>query len=174
MPYCKNCGNEEGPNAEYCRKCGQRMSEGFSGGDIGREIGDSIRKGIIVEHIPEVRLIDAVFGGAIIILLGAVLYLAASGAVPGVGWGNFWAYFLLGLGILLLGKGAAELLVRPARSKAYGDLQGGLVLGLIGGTFVVLLAGGDWSHNWPIFLVIIGAFVVVVGVLTYAARVFIK
>lgn len=38
----------------------------------------------------------------------------------------------------------------------------------------MLLAGGDWSHNWPIFLVIIGAFVVVVGALTYAARVLIK
>ncbi len=119
MPFCKNCGNETEPGAEYCRKCGQRVGEGSVGDEIGREIGDSIRKSIIVESIPEVQLIDAIFGGLVVVLIGGVLYLAASGAVSWVGWSNFWAYFLLGLGVLLLIKGIAMFLIRPARNKAY-------------------------------------------------------
>ncbi|HEY3274960.1 MAG TPA: zinc-ribbon domain-containing protein [Methanocella sp.] len=175
MPFCKNCGNETEPGAEYCRKCGQRVGEGSLGDEIGREIGDSIRKSIIVESIPEVKLIDAIFGGLVVVLIGGVLYLAASDALPGVvGWNNFWAYFLLGLGVLLLIKGIAMFLIKPARGKAYGDIQGGLILGLIGGTFVLLLSGGDWSTNWPIFLVIAGAVIVAVAIATYLARIIIK
>jgi hypothetical protein len=174
MPFCKNCGNEIEPGAEYCRKCGQRVGEGSVGDEIGREIGDSIRKSIIIESIPEVRLIDAIFGGLVVVLIGGVLYLAASGAVPWVGWNNFWAYFLLGLGVLLLIKGIAMFLVKPARSKAYGDIQGGLILGLIGGTFVLLLSGGDWSTNWPLFLVIAGVVIIFVAFATYLARILLK
>jgi hypothetical protein len=174
MPFCKNCGNEIEPGAEYCRRCGQRIGEGSFGDEIGREIGDSIRKSIIVESIPEVRLIDAIFGGLVVALIGGVLYLAASGAVSGVGWGNFWAYFLLGLGVLLLIKGMTMFLIPPARHKAYGDIQGGLILGIIGGTFVMLLSGGDWSTSWPLFLVIAGGVIVFVGIATYLARILIK
>jgi hypothetical protein len=174
MPFCRNCGNETEPGAEYCRKCGQRVGEGSFGDEIGREIGDSIRNSIIVENIPEVKLIDAIFGGLVVVLIGAVLYLAASGLVNWVGWNNFWAFFLLGLGVLLLFKGLALFLIPVARRKAYGDLQGGLILCIIGGTFVMLLSGGDWSTNWPIFLVIAGVVIVFVAIATYLARIFIK
>lgn len=174
MPFCTKCGNEIEPGAEYCQKCGQPVDRNFFGEDIGRTIGDSIRKSIIVESIPEVRLIEAVFGGLVVVLIGSVLYMAASGVTTLVTWSNFWAYFLLGLGVLLLIKGFATLLIRPARHKAYGDIQGGLILGLIGGAFVTLLSGGDWSANWPIFLVIIGGVIVVVGIVTYLARVILK
>jgi hypothetical protein len=174
MPFCKNCGNEIEPGTEYCHKCGQRVGEGSFGDEIGREIGDSIRKSIIIESIPEVKLIDAIFGGLVVVLIGGLLYLAASGAVSWVGWNNFWAYFLLGLGVLLLIKGIAMFLIRPARNKAYGDIQGGLILGLIGCTFVLLLSGGDWSTNWPIFLVIAGAVIVAVAIATYMARILLK
>jgi hypothetical protein len=178
MPFCKNCGNELEPDAEYSRKCGQRAREGFIGENIGREIeqeiGQSIRNSIIVDNIPEVKLIDAIFGGLVVGLIGGALYLAASGAVSWVSWGNFWAYFLLGLGLLLLLKGMAMFLIRPARHKAYGDIQGGLILGIIGGTFVLLLSGGDWSANWPIFLVIAGCVIVGVAIVTYLARLLIK
>jgi hypothetical protein len=174
MPLCKNCGNEIEPGAEYCRRCGQRVGEGSVGDEIGREIGNSIRKSIIVESIPEVQLIEAIFGGLVVVLIGAVLYLAASGAVAWVEWSNFWAYFLLGLGVLLLLKGIVTFFIRPARYKAYGDIQGGLILGLIGGTFVMLLSGGDWATNWPIFLVIAGGVIVFVAIATYLARIMIK
>jgi hypothetical protein len=162
------------PGAEYCGKCGQRVGEGPAGDEIGRQIGDSIRKSIIVESIPEVQLIDAIFGGLVVVLIGGVLYLAASSTVSWLGWGNFWAYFLLGLGILLLIKGIAMFFIRPARNKAYGDIQGGLILGLIGGTLVLLLSGGDWSASWPIFLVIGGGVIVFVAIATYLARIMIK
>lgn len=174
MPFCEKCGNDIEPGAEYCRKCGQPVDKGFIGEDLGREIGDSIRKSIIVESIPEVQLIDAIFGGLVVVLIGGALYLAASGAVSWVNWGNFWAYFLLGLGVLLLIKGIAMFLIRPARYKAFGDIQGGLILGLIGGTFVMLLSGGDWATNWPIFLVIAGGVIVFVAIATYIARIIIK
>jgi hypothetical protein len=174
MPFCKYCGNETEPGAEYCRKCGQRIGEGTVGDEIGREIGDAIRKSIIVESIPEVKLIDAVFSGLVVVLIGGVLYLAASGAISWVEWSNFWAYFLLGLGILLLFKGLALFLIPAARRKAYGDLQGGFILGIIGGTFVMLLSGSDWSRNWPIFLIIAGGVIVFVAIATYFARTFLK
>lgn len=110
----------------------------------------------------------------VIVLIGGVLCLAATGAVPWVGWDNFWAYFLLGLGVLMLLKGMALFTIQPARHKAYGDIQGGLVLGLIGGTFVALLYGGDWSQNWPIFLVVAGIIIVFVAIATYLARIVTK
>jgi hypothetical protein len=174
MPLCKNCGNETEPGAEYCRKCGQRVGEGSIGDEIGRGIGDSIRKSIIVESIPEVQLIDAIFGGLVVVLIGSVLYLAATGSVSWIGWGNFWAYFLLGLGILLLLKGIALFLIKPARGKAFGDLQGGLILGIVGGTLVFLLSGGDLAMDWPIFLIIAGGVIVFVAIATYLARILIK
>jgi len=174
MPFCKNCGNETEPGAEYCRSCGQRLNEDPAVHDIGREIGDSIRKSIIVDAIPEVELIEAIFGGLVVVLIGGLLYLAASNTISWVSWGNFWAYFLLGLGVLLLIKGIALFLIRPARYKAYGDIQGGLVLGLLGGMFVLLLSGADWSSDWPLFLVIAGGVIVFVAIATYIARIMIK
>jgi hypothetical protein len=75
---------------------------------------------------------------------------------------------------LLLVRGIAMFLIRPARSKAYGDIQGGLILGLIGGTIVILLAGGDWATNWPLFLVIAGGVIVAVAIASYLARIIIK
>lgn len=80
MPLCKNCGNETEPGTEYCRKCGQRVGEGSVGDEIGRGIGDSIRKSIIVESIPEVQLIDAIFGGLVVVLIGGTFVMLLSGA----------------------------------------------------------------------------------------------
>ena len=48
------------------------------------------------------------------------------------------------------------------------------MMGLIGGTFVMLLSGGDWATNWPIFLVIAGGVIVFVAIATYLARIIIK
>lgn len=164
------------PNTAASADSGSR--DGYAGDNIGREIereiGKSIRDSIIVDNIPEVKLIDAIFSGLVVVLIGSALYLAATGAVSWVTWGNFWAYFLLGLGVLLLIKGMAMFVIPPARHKAYGDIQGGLILGIIGGTFVLLLSGGDWSNDWPIFLVIAGCVIVGVAIVTYLARIMIK
>jgi len=170
MAYCQGCGSELEPGAKYCGKCGRPAGEEPIGEQIGRDVSDAIRDSLMVERIPEIGLIDALFGGLVVILLGGVLYLAATGSVSWLEWSNFWAYFLLGLGVLLLLKGAAEFAIRPARRKAAGDLNGGVVLAIIGGVFVYVFEGGDIASKWPLLIVIVGLVVIAGAIVAYMMR----
>ncbi len=54
-------------------------------------------------------LFNTIFGGLFVILLGGLLYLAASGTGGDlVTWSNFWTYLLMGLGGLLFVRGLLD------------------------------------------------------------------
>lgn len=99
------------------------------------------------------ELAGAITGGLVLVLLGILFYLAQAGLMH-VTWGNFWEYFIIGLGAILIIQG----LVRYAeRGRAYyGSFIGGVILMLLGFAFV---ATSNYDI-WPLILVVIGVAVI--------------
>ncbi len=94
------------------------------------------------------------FGGGVLIALGVSFWLATSGAIS---WAIWWAYFLGGLGILLVLLGISN-----ARSgKDSGPITGGVVLLAIG---VIAIIAWNYSISswWPLALIALG-FVVILS-----------
>jgi hypothetical protein len=85
-------------------------------------------------------------GGLILILLG-VLFLLAE--MDRISWMDWWAYFLVGLGAILILEGLFRGF-SESRHRA-GRLIGGLVLIVIGGAH--LIGFEEW---WPFILIAVG------------------
>ncbi len=96
----------------------------------------------------------AVVGGSILVWLGISLYLSQVNTIPGADW---WAYFLSGLGVILILQG----IVRRTRSghPLTGSILGGAILLVIGLTSILGVRG-----FWPLILVVIGAAVILSGI----------
>jgi len=92
--------------------------------------------------------ISGLFFGLILILLGVVFFLSAQGWIS---WGDWWKYFIIGLGFIFL----IEVLVRytkPAyRRPIFGKLIAGIILICVGAAFIGGI--GNW---WPLILIIVG------------------
>ena len=175
MAFCPKCGAEVPPDAQFCPKCGRPLSEPaqanpFEGMDRHemRHAYRSMRREARWSGwaSPEWALFNAVFAGLFIVLLGGLLYLAASGTLPSlVTWANFWAYLLLGLGIMLLIRGFLGMLAR--RYFEYGNIIGGMVLVVIGAAGITISLGGWQQYFWTGIIVLIGIIVILAGVLSY-------
>jgi|MudIll2142460700_1097286.scaffolds.fasta_scaffold2797013_1 hypothetical protein len=93
-------------------------------------------------------------GGLILILLGALFLLVQADRL-GLTWANWWTYFLVGLGAILILTGLLGLRDRPGESLR-GRLIGGLVLIIVGA--VNILGVTTW---WPAILVVVGLALVI-------------
>jgi cobalamin synthase len=95
---------------------------------------------------------SGIFGGLILILLGVLFLLATMDVIS---WGDWWAYFLVGLGAIFI----IEFIVRsvsPAyRRQDKGKLVIGTVLVIIGGAHILGMV--SW---WPLILIAIGIIIV--------------
>jgi len=102
-----------------------------------------------IKHDPWSRVI----GGLILILLGILFLLATMDIVS---WGDWWAYFLVGLGAIFI----FEVILRsgsPAfRQHITGRLIAGVVLILVGGSFIFGMT--NW---WPIIIIGVGVALVI-------------
>ncbi len=91
---------------------------------------------------------SGIVGGLVLILLG-VLFLLAT--LDYISWGNWWAYFLMGLGAILI----LDVVIRaqsPAdRQQGTGKLIGGVVLIIIGSAHIFGMI--TW---WPLILIAVG------------------
>ncbi len=88
------------------------------------------------------------FFGLILLLLGVIFLLAAQDVIP---WGNWWKYFLIGLGGILIIQAIISYVHPAFRRLRLGRLVFGAVLVCIG---LGLLGGfGTW---WPLILIAIG------------------
>ena len=100
-------------------------------------------------------------GGGILILIGLIYYATITPPPPSAPYipsTQFWAYFFLGLGILLIIQSVYRFTTMHHRAAGMGSLWGGVILAAIG------VAGIAGSGNfWPIILIAIGALVIVAG-----------
>jgi len=88
-------------------------------------------------------------GGLILILLGLLFYASQAGFAP-LTWSNFWEYFLVGLGVILILQGT----IRYAQHRRLfpGSFIAGVVLLIIG---LASISSTNFSL-WPLILVVLG------------------
>jgi hypothetical protein len=115
-------------------------------------------------------LLNTLFAGLLVLMLGGLLYLAASGLGGDlVSWSNVWAYLLMGLGGLMLIRGLLEMFTRhyPGHHHGFGKTIGGMVLLVIGAASLTASLGG-WAHYlWIAIIVVGGLLIILIGLLTY-------
>lgn len=110
------------------------------------------------EHLDEKWRKDplgSIFSGLIIILIGVLLFLAAQDYIF---WSDWWAYLLVGLGVIFL----IEIIVRQTRPEYRRPVVGKLIAA------VVLIAIGSGhiyglEHWWPLIIIVVGFVILFFG-----------
>lgn len=92
-------------------------------------------------------------GGLILILLG-VLFLLVT--LDYLSWGDWWPYFLIGLGVIFILEGIIRSTSPSYREHVTGKFIAGLVLIVIGSSFIVGL-----SNWWPLIIIAVGVIVLI-------------
>lgn len=92
--------------------------------------------------------LSGITGGLILILLGTIFLLAT---LDYIGWGDWWPYFLMGLGAILILEVIIRSTISSYRQDITGKLIGGVVLIVIGGAFQF-----GMSNWWPLILIAVG------------------
>jgi hypothetical protein len=175
--YCHKCGAELPPGATFCPVCGtpvyvpppagstsqpppsstpppyydrhayrqwrreQRRNEKGEKGEKNEKGGEKGEKGSGGRAI-----IGPLIGGGILIWLGITFYLQQIGYVSG----NWWALFILGIGVLLVLQGL--LFYGRSHRPFYGPFIGGGILIIIGLSSYY----NSIDSLWPLILVVIG------------------
>ncbi|MDA4129718.1 MAG: zinc-ribbon domain-containing protein [Thaumarchaeota archaeon] len=177
--YCHKCGSELPPGAVFCAVCGTPVYTPSSAGPSQspttptnpplstpppyedrrtyREWRRERRRNEKGEKNEKYEkgekggagggITGPLIGGTILIWLGITFYLQQLGRFPNNNW---WALFLVGLGIILIFQGV--LLYSRSHHPFYGPFIGGAVLVLIGLSSLF----GSLDNLWPLLLVIIG------------------
>jgi len=184
MAFCSNCGAQIPDGAAFCPKCGMEIGvQAKNDGGVSGNVPDwnmdrrarrrrrrEMRHGGWGWYVsPEYRLVEAITGGLIVILVGGLLFLAAYQASTGVGlitWSNFWAYMIAGVGAILVLRYLVGVLMPGHGYNHYGGLIWGIILIAIGSLFIV-----GWSVTlWPLIIVAAGILVIAVGILNYLMK----
>ena len=97
--------------------------------------------------------VSGITGGLIIILLGVVFLLTT---LDYISWGDWWAYFLLGLGVILILDGVIRISSPSFYQPSTGKFIGGSILVVIGAAHVF-----GWFTWWPLILIVVGLILVV-------------
>ena len=100
--------------------------------------------------------VGPIVGALILIWLGVVMLAAQNPALIRLGpfsvtWNNVWAFFLAGLGALLLLQAVLRVLIPTARRGIAGSLIWGVILLVVGLTGV--LPGTGMDKLWPLALI---------------------
>jgi hypothetical protein len=101
-------------------------------------------------------------GGLVVVWLGVSLYLAETVSAVSAAW---WAYFLIGLGVILIVSGLVRWVQYSYRYPPTGFLVGGLFLLVIGLAGVVSAA-----FFGPGLLIAIGVVIIVFGAYSIRRR----
>ena len=97
--------------------------------------------------------ISGITGGLIIILLGVVFLLTT---LDYISWGDWWAYFIMGLGLILIADGLIRVSSRAYQQYSTGKFIGGAVLVIIGAAHIFGMV--SW---WPLILIGVGVIIVI-------------
>jgi hypothetical protein len=106
-------------------------------------------------HVRYGGLLTALFWGLLLILVGALLF------ANNLGWlsGEWWQYFLIGLGGIFIIDAAVRFVTKTFRWGAYGRLVAGIILVLVGLAFLYGL-----SKWWPLLLVAVGVVILIAAI----------
>lgn len=180
MPYCMKCGAEFQTGAAFCSKCGasttaapqpptapQPPSYQYRYGEKQekREKQEKqTRQGEKSEkHEKSGDRSGPLVGGAILILLGVILYLTITiptgQTTPYIQPADFWAWFLFGIGVILILQALYRYAALPHKASAIGPLIGGTILLAIGGAGIISI-----QEFWPLVFIAIGVIIIIIGV----------
>jgi len=126
MPYCQKCGSEVSENMTFCPKCGAalkvtepRPPERYRSEKAEKqekhekhEKEEKMEKGEQPEKFEkkEYSVLGPLIGGSILILLGVMFYLAASGVLK---LSSIFPFFLIIIGaIVILGVAIGAVMAR--------------------------------------------------------------
>lgn len=168
--FCSNCGSPLSGDAAFCSKCGRAVAQAPAGpvptppptyyrNEKRQEKGEKQgrnEKGEKSEKGGREGWVASVFAGLIIIWLGISIALPLTNYVV---WTNWWPYFLMGLGVILILEG---LILAMRRNHFYPFIGF-----FIGGAIVFLLGMGDAFRVidfWPYFIIVIGILIVVLAI----------
>ena len=170
--YCHKCGAVLPSSAAFCPACGTPVAAGPTAGSQAppaqpvapryarhekhekQEKQEKHEKGEKQEKGRGGDLAGAITGGLILILLGILLYYATLGTTA-VTFANFWQYFIIGVGVILVIQGIIR----------YGE-KGTLYLGsFIGGAVMIVIwlafISSANTNLWPLILVVLGVAAIV-------------
>lgn len=179
--YCTNCGATLSEGAIYCSRCGRAVAsipppspEASSGpapapqppGQAApytsyryehryekQEKHEKHEKGEKAEKGGRSGWAGPLFGGMVVIWLGIALLLASNGNIL---WQNWWNWFLVGLGIILVIDGIMLTVLRGSAYPFIGFFIGGVIVFFFGFTPTFL----NLSF-WPVVIVVIGIAIIV-------------
>jgi len=97
-------------------------------------------------------LYSGITGGLILILLGVLFLLATTDIIS---WGDWWAYFLIGLGVIFILEVIIRSVATSYRRQDKGKLVVGTVLIIVGGAHILGMV--NW---WPLILIAVGIIIV--------------
>jgi len=175
--FCSKCGSPIVPGSAFCSKCGapvastaQAPQAPLSWREQRRMWRDQWKGERHQRHEKSEKhekaeksekqekgaggMGGALIGGAVLIWLGLSVYLQQAGVISS---SNLGAYFLFGLGAILVADG---LLRSLQGSRAYsGVIIGGAVLMFLG----LAVIESSWQTFWPFILVVLGLAVILGG-----------
>jgi hypothetical protein len=111
-------------------------------------------------------MLEATMGGLAILMLGVLIFIAATGISSLITWSNFFACFLAGLGAIMVVNFLIHLLLPGCRLYRFSDLIGGVILLAIG----TLCIYGFGTYFLPIAIVSIGIYVISIGIVKFLTR----
>jgi hypothetical protein len=105
-----------------------------------------------MQHWSRKDPISPISGGLIVVWLGVVFLLRNMGFLY---WRNWWAYFILGIGVILILEGIIRSAIPQYRCGVIGKLVSGVILVTIGGIFIY--GASDW---WPLIIIAVGLIII--------------
>lgn len=160
--FCYKCGAELPPGALFCPRCGSPTEPTApTSGAVQpptytqrrerrhekEEKQEKHEKGEKGEKGRGGNIIGPVIGGLILVWLGITFYLQQVGSIPSDNW---WAYFVAGIGAILILQGI--LLYSRRRRPIFGPFIGGAILLFVGLAYIFSAS----ENLFPLILVIIG------------------
>jgi len=107
--------------------------------------------------------LSGIFWGLILIMIGAIYFAHNQGYLPEASW---WAYVVLGIGIVFLLEALIRGVMPEYRGGAWGRVVPGLILTMLGLYFIYGFAIGTW---WPVILIVVGL-IIIIGALFRGSR----
>ena len=100
--------------------------------------------------------LSAIFFGLFVVVVGIFFLLAATDVIA---WGEWWAFLLVGLGLVFITEAFVRYAMPAYRRPMFGRLLVGMILIAIGGGNIAGLE--TW---WPLIVVIVGLAILAFGI----------